>query len=171
MLQLLPLPLLLLVHAVEEPLLESCVLLWREALLGGELCRGIDKDLRILLELLLQVGRLLLEGLVLLILIVLVIILLVLLLLVDLRTAKVRTLLLLLLLKLLLLLLLLLLLRWRPLRLRLILLVAPLSVAQTLQEWVFSHGRHRGAATKRVRLDGPRATAKYASLLRGGIVE
>jgi hypothetical protein len=170
MLQLLPLPLLLLVHAVEEPLLESCVLLWREALLGGELCRGIDEDLRILLELLLQVGRLLLEGLVLLILIVLVIILLVLLLLVDLRTAKVRTLLLLLLLKLLLLLLLLLL-RWRPLRLRLILLVAPLCVAQTLQEWVFSHGRHRGAATKRVRLDGPRATAKYASLLRGGIVE
>jgi hypothetical protein len=169
MLQLLPLPLLLLVHAVEEPLLESCVLLWREALLGGELCRGIDEDLRILLELLLQVGRLLLEGLVLLILIVLVIILLVLLLLVDLRTAKVRTLLLLLLLKLLLLLLLLL--RWRPLRLRLILLVAPLCVAQTLQEWVFSHGRHRGAATKRVRLDGPRATAKYASLLRGGIVE
>jgi hypothetical protein len=161
MLQLLPLPLLLLVHAVEEPLLESCVLLWREALLGGELCRGIDEDLRILLELLLQVGRLLLEGLVLLILIVLVIILLVLLLLVDLRTAKVRTLLLLLLL----------LLRWRPLRLRLILLVAPLCVAQTLQEWVFSHGRHRGAATKRVRLDGPRATAKYASLLRGGIVE
>jgi hypothetical protein len=170
MLQLLPLPLLLLVHAVEEPLLESCVLLWREALLGGELCRGIDEDLRILLELLLQVGRLLFEGLVLLILIVLVIILLVLLLLVDLRTAKVRTLLLLLLLKLLLLLLLLLL-RWRPLRLRLILLVAPLCVAQTLQEWVFSHGRHRGAATKRVRLDGPRATAKYASLLRGGIVE
>jgi hypothetical protein len=169
MLQLLPLPLLLLVHAVEEPLLESCVLLWREALLGGELCRGIDEDLRILLELLLQVGRLLLEGLVLLILIVLVIILLVLLLLVDLRTAKVRTLLLLLLLKLLLLLLLLL--RWRPLRLRLILLVAPLCVAQTLQEWVFSHGRHRGAATKRVRLDGPRATAKYASLLRRGIVE
>ena len=155
MLQLLPLPLLLLVHAVEEPLLESCVLLWREALLGSELCRGIDEDLRILLELLLQVGGLLLEGLVLLILLVLVVILLLLLLLlVDLRTAKVRTLLLLLLL------------RWRPLRLRLILLVAPLCVAQALQEWVFGHGRHRGAATKRVRLDGPRATAKYASLLR-----